>query len=278
MATFPSLADDPSAETIALRFTSNGLSAVTSNNIVVNPAAASKLVISTEPSPSATAGQAFGTQPVILEEDPFGNLEKNDNSTAVTVSLNSGSGPLQGNVSTTVVGGVATFSSLADTLAETITLRFTSGSLAPAISSAITVVPAGNQPPPNSPTPMITGETVTYAPQKSKKSKKTVSGFQLFFSVPMNQTSLQNHANYTMVAKVKKGKKTTPASVSITSISASSNSVILTFSSKQKFAQGGTLTINAPASGGISSLAGVSLSSGYTFTILPNAKNISESG
>ncbi len=79
------------------------LNSQTSNNIVVSAAVPSKLVISTKPSASATAGQAFGTQPVILEEDAYGNLE-NDSSTLVTVGLNSGVGPLQGGVSTTVVG------------------------------------------------------------------------------------------------------------------------------------------------------------------------------
>ena len=86
MAHVQRLADDV-AETIALRFISNGLSTLTSDSFAVNPAAAGKLVISTEPSSSATAGQSFGTQPVVVEEDQYGNLEKADNSSVVTVSL-----------------------------------------------------------------------------------------------------------------------------------------------------------------------------------------------
>ena len=46
VATFTNLADDR-AETIALKFTSPGLSSPTSASIVVNPAAASQLVIHT---------------------------------------------------------------------------------------------------------------------------------------------------------------------------------------------------------------------------------------
>lgn len=42
----------------------------------------------TEPSATATAGQAFATQPVIYEEDPSGALETQDNTTIVTASLN----------------------------------------------------------------------------------------------------------------------------------------------------------------------------------------------
>ena len=261
VATFSSLADDL-AETIALRFTSNGLNTLISDNIVVNPAAAAKLVISTEPSPSATAGQAFGTQPVVVEEDQYGNLEKSDNSSVVTVSLD-GAGLLQGNASATVVGGVATFSNLADTLAETITLRFTSGNLA-TVSSPITVVPSA-------PAPMIVSVARSFSTPKSKKAKPTVVGFLLTFSVPMNQASLQN-ASYKLVANVKLGKTTTMTNVPISSLMfPSSSSVILMFKPNQKFALGGTLTITAA---GIESAAGVPLSMGHTFTIAKNLKSI----
>ena len=64
--------------------------------VTVNPAAASKLLITTPPSATATAGQPFATQPVITEEDQYGNVETGDNSTQVTASLASGTGPLQG--------------------------------------------------------------------------------------------------------------------------------------------------------------------------------------
>ncbi len=100
-----------------------------SNSIVVSPAAATQLVIHTQPSATATAGQAFATQPVVYEEDQFGNLETGDNSTVVTATLESGTGPLQGTTAVTVSGGVATFANLADNTAETISLDFTSASL-----------------------------------------------------------------------------------------------------------------------------------------------------
>src|SRR5271157_3382689 len=114
------------AETIALNFTTNaGSFSATSSNVVVSPAATSKLVIHTQPSSTATAGVAFGTQPVIYEEDQFGNLETADNTTVMTAALNSGTGPLQGTTTATVSGGVATFTNLADDKAETISLKFT---------------------------------------------------------------------------------------------------------------------------------------------------------
>jgi hypothetical protein len=141
VATFTNLADN-TAQTLSLKFTATGLGSATSNSIVVSPAAANKLVIETQPSSTATTGIAFGTQPVIYEEDQFGNLETGDNSTVVTAALNTGSGPLQGTLTATVSGGVATFTNLADSTAETITLKFTGTGLASATSNSIVVSPS----------------------------------------------------------------------------------------------------------------------------------------
>ena len=143
IATFTDLSDN-TAETITLQFTSNpAYTAATSSAIVVSPAAASQLVINTQPSATATAGAAFSTQPVIYVADQYGNLETGDNTTQVTVALNSGTGPLQGTMTVTVAGGVATFIDLSDNLAETITLQFTSNpSLTAVTSNNVVVNPA----------------------------------------------------------------------------------------------------------------------------------------
>jgi hypothetical protein len=144
IATFASLADN-TAETITIDFTSvPALSAATSSNVVVSPAAASKLVLSTQPSATATAGAAFGTQPVVDIEDQYGNLETGDNTTQVTAgSFPLGSGPLRGTTTVTASGGIATFTNLADNVAETITINFTSSPiLTSATSSNVVVSPA----------------------------------------------------------------------------------------------------------------------------------------
>ena len=138
VATFAGLADD-TAETISLSFSGGGLSVVPATNIVVAPAAASKLVIHTQPSSTATAGQAFADQPVIDEVDQYGNIETADNSTTVTASLASGSRGLQGSTSTTLSGGVATFSNLAEDTAETMALKFSGGGLSSSSTSPIAV-------------------------------------------------------------------------------------------------------------------------------------------
>ena len=141
VAAFTNLADD-TAQKISLSVHQPSLTSPTSNNIVVSPAAAYQLAIHTQPSSTATAGQAFTVQPVIYEEDRFGNLERADNSTVVTAALEKGTGPLQGTSTATVSNGVATFTNLADDTAETISLAFTSPSLTSTTSDNIVVSPA----------------------------------------------------------------------------------------------------------------------------------------
>ncbi len=101
VATFTGLADQ-TAGTITLQFTGAGITSIPSVPVVISPTTASKLVIQTAASSAATAGQPFPAQPVIAEEDVFGNVETNDNSTQVTASLNSGNGPLHGSTTITL--------------------------------------------------------------------------------------------------------------------------------------------------------------------------------
>ena len=139
VATFPGLADD-TAGSLTLAFSAtDSLTAGAPSPIVVGPAAASQLVIQTQPSPTATAAAAFTVQPLVYEEDQYGNVETGDSSSTVTASLATGSGPLQGNTVVTLAGGVAAFHGLSDPKAETITLKFTDGSLVTPASNPIAV-------------------------------------------------------------------------------------------------------------------------------------------
>ena len=120
-----------------------GASSPGSFSLTNTGAGATQLVIFTQPSATVTAGSAFGTQPVVYVEDLSGNLETGDNNTQVTVSLGTGTGPLQGTTTVTVSGGIATFTNLSDNTAETITLQFTSNpSLTAATSNNVVVNPA----------------------------------------------------------------------------------------------------------------------------------------
>ena len=95
IATFTNLGDN-TAETITLKFSSGNLATATSGNIVVSPAAASKLVVTQQPT-SATAGAPFTTQPVVKEEDQYGNVITTDSTHTVTVARGAvGTAALQG--------------------------------------------------------------------------------------------------------------------------------------------------------------------------------------
>ena len=141
VATFTGLAAD-TVGTITLGFSGGGFNSPASVPIVVSPGPAAKLVVQTQPSPEATAGQAFTVQPVIYEEDQFGNLETTDDGTTVTVTLNSGTGPLVGTTALTTIGGIVSFAGLTDDTAETIVLKFSATGLPSVLSNSITVSPA----------------------------------------------------------------------------------------------------------------------------------------
>ena len=108
--------------------TSGALAATDSGLLTVVPAAASKLVIATQPSSTAAVGVPFAQQPVIYIEDQYGNLRTSD-TLVVTATRNGGTGSLLGTTSIAAVGGVATFTNLAHSAVSTITITFFSGAL-----------------------------------------------------------------------------------------------------------------------------------------------------
>ena len=94
------LRGSPQAQVLSHVFT------ITSNN-------ATHLAFATQPG-GGTAGQVWGTQPVVQVLDSAGNLVTTgaDSTVAVTLTLTSGTGPLVGTVTVTAVGGTATFTNL----------------------------------------------------------------------------------------------------------------------------------------------------------------------
>ncbi|HVV73865.1 MAG TPA: MBG domain-containing protein, partial [Verrucomicrobiae bacterium] len=138
-ATYTNLRIDVADNLKRLTFSStNGLTSVTSAVFAVAPAAASKLVIGTQPSATAVAGTLFSRQPVIFIEDTFNNVRTSD-TLAVTAARNAGTGTLSGSTTISAVNGVATFTDLAHPVAGNITILFSSGSLTTATSSTIAV-------------------------------------------------------------------------------------------------------------------------------------------
>ena len=117
----------------------------TSGLVTITPAAADQLVVSTQPSATATAGIAFGTQPVVKEEDTYGNVITSDSVHTVTVARGSlGTGSLLGSpLTVTLSSGVATFSGLYYDVVQTMNLGFSTNAGAfTATSNSIAVNPA----------------------------------------------------------------------------------------------------------------------------------------
>ncbi len=113
-------------------------------DITFNPGEASQLSIATQPSVTAVAGQAFSPQPVINVLDQFGNVVT-DSTADITATKHPDSDTtyaLLGTLTATAVNGVATFSDLNYQKATSISIDFTSDSLAPVTSGSIVVSPA----------------------------------------------------------------------------------------------------------------------------------------
>jgi hypothetical protein len=115
---------------------------VPSGLITVQPRSARALLISTQPSETAVAGQVFPTQPVIHLLDTFGNLVTTNNSSEVSVAITGDAGSLMGTTTLTADQGEAAFTDLLTESAGEFTLTFTSSGLPDVISNNFTVQPA----------------------------------------------------------------------------------------------------------------------------------------
>src|SRR5438270_507215 len=115
VATFSGLALNALAGPYTLTFSDGGLSTATSNTITVSTGAATKLVITTQPSATDASGAALAQQPVVKVEDSGGNVVTSVNSGTASATIASGSGGsiAAGGTSGTFASGVATFSGLA---------------------------------------------------------------------------------------------------------------------------------------------------------------------
>ena len=114
--------------------------------VTVNPAAASKLVIGTQPT-DTVAGQAITPAVTVQVEDQYGNVEISDTGTEhpVTVGLTSGSpsATLLGTKQQNDVNGIATFNDLKiETANSGYALQATSNGLTSATTDSFKITPA----------------------------------------------------------------------------------------------------------------------------------------
>jgi hypothetical protein len=100
---------------------------------------AAQLQVQTQPSSSAQSGVALAIQPTVRLADVFGN-PVTTSGTTVTAALALGTGTLGGTLTANTVSGLATFTNLSITgPSGTYAIRFTSGSLTPDTTAAITI-------------------------------------------------------------------------------------------------------------------------------------------
>jgi hypothetical protein len=130
-ATFTDV-DHDLMETIYIKADHASLTEVCTNAVVVDHAAASKVVFSTQPSAAATAGVNFGTQPVVEIQDAYNNVV-DDGTHTITLSAhtNSGcsspSGTALNQSAEATASGTATFSGTNHEKMETIYIKADDG-------------------------------------------------------------------------------------------------------------------------------------------------------
>ncbi len=111
VATFSGLTLDTAASGYTLLVSAAGMAGATTDAVTVTPAAASQLVVSSQPPGSVLVGSGFGL--VVTAKDPFDNVDTNfGGSVAVALLNNPGGSTLGGSPSVTAQNGVATFSGL----------------------------------------------------------------------------------------------------------------------------------------------------------------------
>ena len=138
----------------------------------VQPATASKLIVSTQPSATASAGIAFATQPQVTVKDAFGNTVSGFGSPIAATQTTGGN--LNGSLtppSALPLSGVATFSGLFITNAGSTTLTFSAPGVTGTNSIVITVSPGAAT--------RLSVETIANGTGTVVPAQNLVSGFSL---------------------------------------------------------------------------------------------------
>jgi hypothetical protein len=142
IATFPNLSIDKVGGGYTLAAAASGLPVTTSAAFTVNPAAATRLAFTAQPS-SAVAGAPISPAVEVTVQDAFGNTVTSA-TTLLTVALgtNPAGGTLMGTVSKNASSGVATFDNLSvDKVATGYTLTASVSGLTGATSATFAITP-----------------------------------------------------------------------------------------------------------------------------------------
>jgi hypothetical protein len=138
IVTFANLSHTAAGE-ISILFTSGSLTSDTSTTVLVNAAAAARLVFLQQPV-NTTAGALIAPPVTVRLRDAFGN-DVETSGTPISLELTSGGGSLDGTLTRNTSSGVATFDDLSIDLAGPEQLTASSGSLTSATSDTFTIAP-----------------------------------------------------------------------------------------------------------------------------------------
>ena len=137
-ATFTNLTINGSPGNVVLTFSSGSLTSVASSTIALGAGAAATLLITSQPSLSATNGVALTSQPVVKVQDSNGTVVTSATG-SITATIQSGNGTLS-NSTSPITNGIATFSGLAiNGKIGSFTISFSYGSATPVTSQSITL-------------------------------------------------------------------------------------------------------------------------------------------
>ena len=184
---------DQRAESLILN--ADDVGALTAGNLAhtINPDVPAALVYDTQPS-QAAAGSPFVIQPVILINDQYGNLVTTDNSTVITMlekknSNCNGPGPtgVFSNVTAIASGGIASFTALTHSVAETVYAKAESGALTSDCSNAILVNDAL----------AISPVSAAVSPSATQILTATGGAGSISFSIPSNNSGASLGTPYT---------------------------------------------------------------------------------
>ena len=139
VAVFSGLTIDQAATGYTLIVSGSGETGPATNTFNVTAAAATQLVVTSQPPQYVVAGKEFG--PVVSAEDPFGNVDPTfDGSVSLALLANPGGATLGGTLSMAAQSGVADFTGLTlDQAGTGYTLQASASGLTPATTNAITV-------------------------------------------------------------------------------------------------------------------------------------------
>ena len=141
VATFSGLSVDLVGTGYTIAATSSGLDGAISTSFDAKPAAATQLLITTEPPSTVAAGSQFSF--VVTAEDQYGNVATSFNGNeSITVATGPAGGVLTGTTNATASNGVATISGLIlQTAGSNYTLQVSSPGLTSTTTTAIKVTP-----------------------------------------------------------------------------------------------------------------------------------------